>query len=1451
MSHELNRQLDRVRRRARGHLLLWALGQSICAVVAALFAWSVLDFILRFEQPIWRCFGTVIAAGAVIYSLWRWLIPAARVELSDAALAARLGRRFPELGEPLYCCVQLLDQSADSATLRRATINRVTEQMRTIDPADAVDVRPSRIAASRAGILLLFIALFVIISPNLSRVAMARLVAPLGTTAWPQRNNLTFEPEVRQVVRGAALTTRLVDRSGVALPSPVTLEFAIRQPDGTEHVERQVIETAGDFVEVRRDNITRPIRYRARGGDDRLMSWIDVALLDSPRIERVDVQVTPPPSTGLSPIHFDRRELTVPAGSAIVFTVVADRPVHVARLFLSDDRTFTGRIESNESSQNIVFGGAQSRPVVIDQDVQYWISLTDTDGVVDPQPRRYWIRTIKDRPPELTILAPRDRCPVLASAVVSLQVRAADDYSVDRLTLNYRLRLRDDVRTDAKLEEKSDDERWQQLMIFSRDVMSDENEETNRLLEADGDTYRYVWAITPDSSDGKVELPGLGSVDFSRVVFDYFVSAADGAGQITQTPVRQLIGVDRPQFDRHIESLQHGILDRLEQAESLQNRIAVGLETLPQEPDATTEDVAETTMASRLAAIESDRRQLDELFTGADHIESLLMWLGADLAQNGADTPETRAVLTGLAKGAREIRDRLMQELSVRLAALTQRVDASNLAAARAANDRIGDRLASLMEMLSDWLSIRDFRRRLDQLRSSWHELSEQTSRLSTDLLGRDISMLSADHRSQLAQLASLQRDIAQRLSRQIRTMQTVLDSLGGEDVETVARLTDSLDALRQPEGEAVARMYEVSDRVAENRLAQAIMLQSEVAEMLDMAISRLDDDRRRDLRRRVDRIRAIEKSLGMLARRQAILGRDIENVVQTTDSVSLADRWRWIVGSQATLATDTRSIASKLERLRRPSVAAEVTQAAVRMDDITDRSHVDQPEEAKRAATAALRYLLEARRLISRIRMQAEADLAAEDMLFLQITLDRIIPKQQDLRDRAAQLISGDAAIRATESPKIAAEQQKIATEVIESADSITTMTAVAQLLRQVAGDMNESVNRLQRLQVDQTLIAKMDDSLETLRAIDATIRTDIAPSESPLEPPAAQNDAMTKGRDTLTATEVQLLLTTQEAINARIDTLPDGMDPSKLSSEDRAAYAETIERQRRLVEAAVEVLRAGEDETSRLLKKILEGTIKDLIDREAETEKENEIDRPAPPLIPLLQDDRSEDATVPRSPDENLPKNDGDLLDELFVDDPLDSVIMPKPSTDSVETAPRPPEAEPAADTAEEPKEPDPLVRQLGTAGVSEEESPLIEATRMMRMVQSSLEAYRADRALSSGRQVVAELRRLLEESQQLAAAPDTGTDAAHAGTDSSQGTGEPSSGTADGTPTDDSATSGPISTEQMEFLIDQFRGQLPPRARTQLLNMPVEQFHPKYRRWIEQYYRRMAEREEEGNP
>jgi len=220
------------------------------------------------------------------------------------------------------------------------------------------------------------------------------------------------------------------------------------------------------------------------------------------------------------------------------------------------------------------------------------------------------------------------------------------------------------------------------------------------------------------------------------------------------------------------------------------------------------------------------------------------------------------------------------------------------------------------------------------------------------------------------------------------------------------------------------------------------------------------------------------------------------------------------------------------------------------------------------------------------------------------------------------------------------------------------------------------------------------------------------------------------------------------------------------------------------------------------------------------------------------------------PMLPDRDQPSGDNDLLDELFADDPLDSLLGSQPPVEpTVEPTP-PADDKTNAETDEQPQESDPLARQLGTAGVSEEESPLIEATRLMRMVQTSLEDYRADRAQPTARQVVSELQRLLKQAKSQAASADSQTDASRAQSGSTQGTGDPMPGggdsTADGSPTGD-----PISVEQMEFLIDQFRGQLPPRARAQLMNIPAEQFHPKYRRWIEQYYRRMAEREDEDRP
>lgn len=162
-----------------------------------------------------------------------------------------------------------------------------------------------------------------------------------------------------------------------------------------------------------------------------------------------------------------------------------------------------------------------------------------------------------------------------------------------------------------------------------------------------------------------------------------------------------------------------------------------------------------------------------------------------------------------------------------------------------------------------------------------------------------------------------------------------------------------------------------------------------------------------------------------------------------------------------------------------------------------------------------------------------------------------------------------------------------------------------------------------------------------------------------------------------------------------------------------------------------------------------------------------------------------------------------------------------------------------------------------ELGSAAVSEEENPLPDIGRQMLQVGNLLESGDSGPRTQQFQQQIAErlrhlLRQLQQQSQQTAqtsASQQADSQQSEANTNNSQ----PSVGQAQSTSRNPQGTggrqvAGEAQSAAIEALLKSFWGELPERLRDRVNQPLAEEFLPKYRAAIEQYYRRLAELREQ---
>ena len=186
-----------------------------------------------------------------------------RRRLSDVAIAQRVERQFPQLGDRLSTSVEFLKQQEDdafagSAALRRAVVTTTTADVESLDFRAAIERKPTHKALRIAGLLgRVRASCLPVAIPSAARVAIARLVRPFGNDAWPRQTNLQIvgTPPTRLAV-GQTFELNVVDRNGTLARRGANSSCATIRPKATAGATNASSRCSGSTTRSSRDKKT-------------------------------------------------------------------------------------------------------------------------------------------------------------------------------------------------------------------------------------------------------------------------------------------------------------------------------------------------------------------------------------------------------------------------------------------------------------------------------------------------------------------------------------------------------------------------------------------------------------------------------------------------------------------------------------------------------------------------------------------------------------------------------------------------------------------------------------------------------------------------------------------------------------------------------------------------------------------------------------------------------------------------------------------------------------------------------------------------------------------------------------------------------------------------------------------------------------------------------------------
>jgi len=1056
MTNPLEQQIAALRRRVKTVLLTYAAACTFATLVTAVVVAAVADYVVRFDDPGLRLLVSLGVFAAAAWAVYRYLLPSVQVRHGDVDLALRIERRYPELADRLASTVQFIEQDEDdlvagSPTLRRAVVARTMADLAKLDVGDVVDVHPARRATILAAAVGLVAVLLAALDPSAVGIALARMSAPLGATTWPKDNHLMFVDPARRLAAGEDFEVALVDRDGAELPDSVRIHYRFRT-DGANAVE--TVDTMR-FVDgkmiARKENITRPFAFRAEGGDDDSMPWIDLEVVEPPVIEQSSLTLHYPEYTGWPPETTDPH-IRALEGSRVSITARTTKQLTRATLVRDDGRELPARLDADGFGFSLPADA--ETPFLVDHTGAYWFVLEDLEGFRGGAATRYEVRAIVDEDPVVAVEQPRANVFVTSDAVVPVRILAKDDLAILRVTLGY-------VRSDQSESGEVEIPLYQgPQRVVTADFAGGHPPQESRVIDHDWDL-------------GPMELaPG--------VQLTLFATATDYRPSTGHSQPRRLTIVTAEQLQDRIAERQSFILDELARVLDLERDArgqvqAVEIQ-LDQVGDLGHGDV------DQLQRAELIQRQVERGLTSeSEGVQSHIAELLAELENNRIDSPDVERRMQGLAEGIRQLADdrlpAVAREMTAALKASQRRLQdeeptansarmKESVAATGEHQDAVIATLEQMLGDLSQWENYRRFYREIGQLRAEQEELSQDTAELGRQTLTRDVNDLVPQQKADLEKLAQRQLDSARRFDHIQQRMKEMSEPLRPEDPLAADAISDAMHHARE---RAIAgTMREAGANLGENQIGQALDRQQQLAEDLEEMLEILADRRERELAQLVKKLTEAEQELADLRERQEGLKKRIQEAERQPDEAERERQLQRLTREQRQLQEEAERFARKLRRLQAERASQAAARGAARMGQAGDQAEQGDAGQSAEQAAAAERDLDEAQQELAQQRRQAEIDLAMDQLARLEDTLAAARDRQARLLEETEnyeRLRAEQGALTRAQAlgvRDLARQQQTLEEETAAMAERLAGAAAFRLALEGAALEMRDAAKRL-----------------------------------------------------------------------------------------------------------------------------------------------------------------------------------------------------------------------------------------------------------------------------------------------------------------------------------------------------------------------------------------------------
>jgi len=393
----------------RRFLFIFILGLVAGAILVIVASYFLDSTLTREDQQ----FNFLIGAFLFVSLIWlKGIFDFFSKRLTRQDIALKVESEVPELMDSYICALEIEEKGGPQSRIEEALTRSVKQRFVSGEISSLVTPKYLRTPLLFTLFTFCGILLLSAFGSGFSQNAMNHA----KSQSSPILAGIEVKPGNVRVPRGEDLTIEATIKRG---EQAAQLEYKF---DG-EWLQQEMIEEGGKFSATLY-GVAEDGQYRIITPNVKSEAYEIVTFL-KPQFKALQIKVNPPEYTGKKPfIVKDIRDVAVPAGSAIDFTVSANKKV-IAYFVEGEERTAF-------SDQAYV---KQSFSLIAEKSIEYTLVLQDSEKN-EVKSKTVKLNVVDDMPPHLEVIKPGKDTRKSRFDILDVEVNAIDDYGLATVDLH-------------------------------------------------------------------------------------------------------------------------------------------------------------------------------------------------------------------------------------------------------------------------------------------------------------------------------------------------------------------------------------------------------------------------------------------------------------------------------------------------------------------------------------------------------------------------------------------------------------------------------------------------------------------------------------------------------------------------------------------------------------------------------------------------------------------------------------------------------------------------------------------------------------------------------------------------------------------------------------------------------------------------------------------------------